>query len=240
MAEIPGLSGAPRRFYKDASVTGEATAFAVRLDDRMARTPGGRALELPTRALGELVAEEWRGQDETIDYGRMPATRLAHTAIDVVSKSRALSLEGVLRYAGTDLLCYLAEGPGSLVRREQETWGPLLDWAREAHGLAFAQTSGIIHRDQPPETMARLRALLESLDDFSVAGLAFAAAVLGSAVLALALRAGRIDAEEAMAASRLDEIFEEGRWGVDAEAAARAHALTVEAVMAGHWFAALR
>ena len=44
---------------------------------------------------------------------------------------------------------------------------------------------------------------------------------LGSVVLGLALRHGRIDAEAALAASLLDERFEIERWGADPEAERR-------------------
>jgi chaperone required for assembly of F1-ATPase len=234
-----GRQGA-RRFYARVSVTDDdAGGHGVRLDGRAPRSPGGRPLNLPTRALAELIAGEWRAQGDTVQTASMPATRLAHTALDIVPGARRLSEEGVVRFAGADLICYFAEGPASLARRQEEAWGPLLDWALAAHGLAFTRAVGIVHRDQPPETLARLAALLGGLDDFTLAGLAFAAPLFGSAILALALRAGRLDAGRAMAAARLDETFQEERWGVDAEAKARTDALAREAAMAERWFAAL-
>jgi chaperone required for assembly of F1-ATPase len=230
----------PRRFYTSVTVRQEGRAFAVSLDGRTPRTPGGHALETPRRALAELIAGEWEGQVGQVDFDAMPATRLAYTALDVVSRSRTQSLEGVLRYAETDLLCYFAEGPASLIQRQETAWGPLLDWVGETYAMAFIRSSGIVHRDQPAEIPAVLTRMMEPLDDFAVAGLAFAAALFGSAILALALRAGRVDAEQAMAAARLDEVFQEERWGIDAEAAAKADAMMLEAKMAERWFAALR
>jgi chaperone required for assembly of F1-ATPase len=229
----------PRRFYKDVTVEPDGEGFAVRLDRRTPRTPRGRPLVFPTYALSDLIAGEWRAQGELIAAASMPATRLAHTAIDAIPAARQATAEGVVRYAAADLLCYFADGPARLVQRQERIWRPLLDWARDAHGLAFARAAGIVHRPQPPETLARLSALLARLDDFTLAGLAFAAPLLGSAILALALRDGRIDADEAMAAARLDEIFQEEQWGVDAEAAAKVDAMAVEAVMLERWFAAL-
>ena len=240
MAEPSDPIQKPRRFYKEVSVEQDRSAFAVRLDGRTPRTPQGSALVLPTRSLADLIAGEWRAQGDWLAYTSMPATRLAHTAIDVVGAAREPTVEGVVRYAGADLLCYFAESPARLVHRQEKIWGPLLDWARDAHGLEFVRAAGIVHHPQPPETLARLPALLAPMDDFTLAGMAFAAALFGSAILALALRDGHINADEAMAAARLDEIFQEEQWGVDAEAAARADAMAVEAVMAERWFAALR
>ncbi len=229
-----------RRFYRDVSVEPDEGRFTIRLDGRTPRTPQGRPLVLPPRALADLTADEWRGQGDWIAYASMPATRLAHTAIDAIAAARGPTVEGVVRYAGADLLCYFAESPARLVHRQEKTWEPLLDWVRDAHGLAFTRGAGIVHCQQPPETLARLSALLAPMDDFTLSGMAFAAALCGSAILALALRDGRINADEAMAAARLDEIFQEEQWGVDAEAAARADAMAIEAVMAERWFAALR
>jgi len=227
------------RFYKEVSVEPEGRGFALRLDGRTPRTPQARPLFLPTDALADLIAGEWRSQGDWIAYASMPATRLAHTAIDAIPAARRLTVEDVVRYAGADLLCYFADAPARLSRRQEAIWGPLLEWAREAHGLAFVRTAGIVHRPQPAATLARFSDLLAAVDDFTLAGVAFAAALFGSAILALALRDGRVNADEAMAAARLDEIFQEERWGVDAEAADKADAMAVEAVMLERWFAAL-
>jgi chaperone required for assembly of F1-ATPase len=227
------------RFYTEVTVEPEGQGFAVRLDGRTPRTPQGRPLFLPTYALADLIAGEWRSQGDWIAHASMPATRLAHTAIDAIPAARGLTVEGVVRYAGADLLCYFADAPARLAHRQETLWAPLLDWALDAHGLAFVRAAGIVHRPQHAATLARFSDLLAAVDDFSLAGVAFAAALFGSAILALALCDGRVNADEAMAAARLDEIFQEEQWGVDAEAAAKADAMAIEAAMLERWFAAL-
>lgn len=239
MSDAPQSLAAPKRFYKEVAVAEVNGAFAIQLDGRTARTPKGAPLALPTAVLAELVAEEWRGQGATIVYSRMPATRLAHTVIDGVAAAREGVIDSIVRFAAADLLCYFAEDPASLVARQDATWRPLIDWARDAHGLDFRSTAGVVHTPQDPEMLARLKTLLGPADDFTLAGLAFAASLFGSAVLALALCAGRCGAGETMAAARLDDLFQEERWGVDAETIGRAEAMITDAIMLEAWFRGL-
>ena len=53
----------------------------------------------------------------------------------------------------------------------------------------------------------------------------------------MAVAKGALDAAEAFELSRLDEAFQQERWGVDEEAAARTEGLRRAAAMIGRWFA---
>jgi chaperone required for assembly of F1-ATPase len=237
---LPGhQSERAKRFYKAVDVAPTAEGFAVRLDGRAARTPTGAPLALPTEALGRLVADEWAAQGAEIDPGTMPATQLAAAALALGDAGRAAAAERLASFAGSDLLCYFADGPASLVERQERRWGPVIDWAEEAFGVAFHRTQGIVHQPQPPATLARVAELAAAEDDFALTGLVAAAALFGSAILAFALRRGQLSADAVFDLSRLDETFQEARWGVDVEAAARAEAMAREAVMLGRWFEAL-
>ena len=83
------------------------------------------------------------------------------------------------------------------------------------------------------------RAREDALDDFRLAGLAFATALYGSAVLAIAVQRGWLDAADAFERSRVDEAWQEERWGIDAEAAERVEGLRGEARMLERWLRAL-
>jgi chaperone required for assembly of F1-ATPase len=229
----------PKRFYAAAEAGPVEQGFGVLLDGRPVRTPAGARLVAPTLALAAVIAEEWAAQGEAIDLSAMAATRLAFSAADRVSARRAETAAEVARYAGADLLCYFAESPRSLVERQAARWGPVLDWARDDLGLELHRTSGILHRDQPPQTLVKAEALALALDDFGLAGLAMAVGLFGSVVLALAVQRGRLDGATAFALARLDEEFQEEIWGVDAEAEARRGLLTAEAEQLDRWFAAL-
>lgn len=230
----------PKRFYKSAQAGPVEGGHGVTLDGRALKTPRRRPLVLPTPALAELVASEWAAQGERIVIPDMHATRLAFTSLDALADARAAVADEVAKYAGSDLLCYFADAPVKLVERQARAWGPVLDWAEAEFGLAFDRTSGVVHRPQPPETIAAVRAVALALDDFALAALAHASALFGSAVLALALQRGRLSGEEAFTLSRLDEAFQEEQWGVDDLAAERTARLRAEAEALAHWFEASR
>lgn len=229
----------PRRFYNAVTVEPGPEGFEIRLDARTVRTPKGGKLALPTRALAEQVAEEWARQGEMIELAEMHVMRLANTALEAVPAAREATADQVAQYAGSDLVCYYAEDPAALVERQARAWEPLLEWSAAELGLSFHRVRGIIHREQPPETLAAVRELALGLDDFRLAGLAFGSALYGSTVLALAVLKGRLAAEAAFDLCRIDEGFQEEKWGIDAEAAERTERLRGEAAMLGRWFEGL-
>jgi chaperone required for assembly of F1-ATPase len=110
---------------------------------------------LPTESLAGLIAAEWEAQGEHIVLPDMPATRLAFTAIDRVPAAREATADEAARYAGSDLLCYFAEGPRALVERQTAAWEPILAWAENDLALSFNRAAGVIHCAQPPETLER-------------------------------------------------------------------------------------
>ena len=231
----------PRRFYRDVSVAaGEGGGFEVLLDGRSVKTPKGAKLSAPSRALAEQIAEEWAGQGEYLELAGMHATRLANTALEGVGPAREAVADQLAEYAGADLLCYFAEAPAALVARQKTAWGPILAKAEAAEDLRFARAVGIVHRYQPPETLTKMRDIALRMDDFTLAGFAFASTLFGSTVLGLALQRGWLSADEAFDLSRLDEAFQEEQWGIDDEAAERTTRLRGEARMAGRWFQGLR
>jgi chaperone required for assembly of F1-ATPase len=228
-----------KRFWKDVDVAPADGGWAVRLDGRTPKTPAHAPLILPTEAAARLVADEWAAQGEHLDPAAMPATRLASTAIDRVSQARDAVAEEVAAFAGSDLICYLAEGPASLVERQAREWAPWRAWAATELAVHLEPAEGIVHRPQDPAAVARVRELALRLDDFALTGLAMATPLLGSAVLAFALQRAAGGADALFDASRLDEVFQEERWGVDAENAERTSARREEARLLERWFAAL-
>src|SRR3954454_17029820 len=110
----------PKRFYKAAGVIESDGAYALALDGRVARTPGKRLLAVPQRPLAEALAMEWSAQGERIDPATMPVTRIVNSALDGVAQAMPAVAEEIVRYAGSDMLCYRVDEPDGLVRRQDE------------------------------------------------------------------------------------------------------------------------
>lgn len=210
-----------KRFYKQAAAKALGDGFAVELDGRAVKTPAGRPLTLPTLALAQAVAAEWNAQGDKIEPKSMHLMPLCGTAIDRVPEVRAGLIEGLLRYADTDLLCYRAAHPEDLARRQAEAWQPLLDWAADALGARLVPTQGVSHVPQDPAAHDAFQAALEGCDDWTLTALGELVGITGSLVVGLAVVKGRLTAREADAAAHVDDDYQQELWGEDAEAAKR-------------------
>jgi chaperone required for assembly of F1-ATPase len=211
----------PKRFYKDVAVKDEGAGAALLLDGKTVRTPAKKSLALPSHALAEAVAEEWRAQGERIDPLTMPLTKLANSAIDGVAGREQAVIDDIMNHAASDLLCYRAPGPRGLVEAQAKHWDKVLAWAKEALGAPLVLGEGVVHVTQPQASLDRLKQAFAGRDPFSVAALHVMTALTGSALLALAVALGRLTPEEAWAAAHVDEDWQISQWGEDAEAAAR-------------------
>lgn len=228
-----------KRFYKDVTVS-EGAFFQVLLDGRVIKTPAKRALTLPTAALAEAIAEEWRAQTASIDPTSMPLTRFANTAIDAVSPALDDVAADIVAYAGRDLLCYRAETPQELVRRQSEAWDPVLVWAEAALGARFTVARGVLPIDQPIITLNRIATALEPHEPFRLTALHILTTLTGSALLALAHLQGELSAGGAWDAAHVDEDYQVSMWGDDEEASERRRRRRADFDAASRLIAALR
>jgi len=208
------------RFYRDVAVAcpSEGGGYLVLLDGKQVRTPAGAILVLPNLALADAVAEEWRAQGEKIRPATMTLTKLANTAIDRIAADKREAEAQILAFANSDLICYRADAPAELVARQSATWDPLIDWVSGTYDAKFKTGEGIAFVEQPQDAVLAIGHALASRQAFELAGMLAAAMLTGSAVLALALADGRLEAEAAFAASQIDAIFQLECWGRDSEA----------------------
>jgi chaperone required for assembly of F1-ATPase len=212
----------PARFYKEAGVLERDGLFYVALDGRTARTPARRPLAVTARPVAEALAAEWQAQGERIDPARMPLTRLVNSALDGVADQQEAVRAEIVRYAGSDALCYRAGEPEALVARQNEIWQPILSDVEALIGTRFLLAEGIVFARQPEGTLQAVAACVEAIPaPLALAGAHAVMTLTGSAILALALANGRLGPDAAWDAAHLDEDYQIEIWGLDEEAAER-------------------
>ncbi len=208
----------PKRFYKDVAISGDN---GILLDGKTVKTPMKAALRLPNRALAEAVASEWQAQRDVINPGLMPITKFANTAIDRAVSERDSVIEELLSYAGSDLVCYRAEGPVVLVALQAQHWDPVIACAAAQWHARFRVTIGLVHVQQDEPAIAAIRTIIAALDPFRLTALYCLATLTGSALVSLMLLQGRLAPDAAWSAAHVDEDYQFTEWGTDAEALAR-------------------
>ena len=218
----------PKRFYNEVSVEADTPqgpqsggAWNLLLDGRPVRTPGKAALAVPSGALAEAIAEEWRAQGEFIDPESMPITKIVNTAIDGVTGREKEVAADIIAFAGSDLVCYRAEKPVELVVRQKEAWDPVLRWAQDALGARFVLAEGVMPIEQPDDAIHAFASAIEGCGALELCALHVMTTLTGSAVLPVALARGAMSAEAVWSAAHVDEDFQIAQWGEDEEAIER-------------------
>jgi chaperone required for assembly of F1-ATPase len=203
-----------KRFYEKAGVAEEGGGFVVTLDGKPVRTPARRPLAAPTRALAQAIADEWQVQADVIDPAHMPLTRLANSIIDGVADKPEEVRDEIVKYLGSDLLFYRADGPEGLTERQAAAWDPIVRWAADTLGARFIMVEGVVFAAQPEQAVAAAAKAIPA-DVWRLGAGHSVMTLTGSALLALALGHDAIDAGQAWKAAHVDEDWQMEQWGRD-------------------------
>ena len=230
----------PRRFYTQVGVKSEAGVFLIELDGRQVKTPGREPLAVASKELASAIAQEWEAQEKEIDPEKMLLTKLANTTLDRVGPRREGIIDEITAFASSDLLCYRAEEPEGLVKRQALAWDPMLQWLETLTGAKLKVTSGIVFTTQSEANIDLLRSNVAARGDFDLAGLHQAVSLTGSLALGLALLEAQIDADAAHTMATIDEAWQMDQWGSDQEAEERLNHRRRELLAIGHYLELLR
>jgi chaperone required for assembly of F1-ATPase len=228
-----------KRFWKQVALADAAAGYAIQLDGRPVRTPARAQLAVPTRALADAIVSEWQAQGEDIDPRSMPMTGLANAAIDHAVTDPAAFAATLTPFAETDLLCYRDDRDLVLAAEQAAAWNPLLVAAEARFVVEFTLAKGVMHVAQPPATIAALQAALHALPPFRLAAMAPLVTISGSLVAALAVESGAREATELWPIICLDQLYQERRWGSDAQAQAQRAAHERDWLNAAHFLSLL-
>lgn len=206
-----------KRFWTTTGVQPRDGGYGITLDDRPVRTPAKTPLVLPSRALAGGIAREWDAQQGKIDPSQMPLTRSANSAIDKVATQIEEVAAMLTAYGDADLLCYRAENPAELVRKQAQGWDPLLDWAAETLQVRLEPRTGVMHKSQEKGAIERLGRLVRGFDAFELAGFHDLVALSGSLIIGFVAERGAMPLDQLWEISRIDEAWQTSQWGVDDE-----------------------
>lgn len=224
-----------KRFWEQARAAPAEEGFAILLDGRPVRLPGGAPLRVQAAPLAEAVAAEWQAAGGT-KGGEMrpedvPLTRLVGTAEERIGQAPEGTVAAIARYGETELLCYRTD-ISRLAVRQAEAWDPWLTWAARSLDAPLRVTTGIMPVSQPPEALAALHRAVQRQSVFGLAALGVAVPALGSLVLGLAVVGLHLDPAEAHRLAALEEQFQEEFWGVDPDKQARRDAAAADVALA--------
>lgn len=234
-----GVGDSPKRFFKTVTVVPDGDGWAVHLDGRPIKTPAKASLTLPCQGLAETIAAEWDAQESELDLAVMTLTKLANVAIDRTPGNRDPMADELAKYAETDVICYLAEGPAPLRERQDESWRPWRDWAGQSLGIVLVPVEGIVAMPQPQASLDLVRSHALGLDDFRLTALLWGCSLFGSAVLALAVEQSALEAPKALQLASVDEDWQIETWGTDDEAVFARNIRENEARALAAWFTGL-
>lgn len=227
-----------KRFWTETSIETAHAGFTLLLDGKPMRLPGGENLLIDRRALADAIAAEWQlgelGQE--VQPKDLPLTQLAATATLRIAPNPADTATAIAAYGQSDLLCYRVAEPETLAQRQQAEWQPWLDWAVQRYDALLTTTTSLGFVAQNPQSLAALAQAASRHDAHGLAVLGIIVPIFGSLVLGLAVTEGALSAEEAYRLSVLDELFQEERWGADAEAASSRAAALRDVSAAGRYF----
>ena len=212
---------AHKRFWKEVRITQESGGFSIELDQRPVRLPKGTCLSVPSYALAEALAEEWRaagcGEEKSFTLADLPLTGMTGFMLECLASEREAVIQSLLAYAQSDVLCYREASYSALYRRQSEVWDPLLQQLEILLGCRFITTTGVMPITQTNEMIDIFQRALEACTQAELTVLGNVVPILGSLALGFLILKANMTAETAVDSATLDEQFQMSLWGEEAE-----------------------
>eukprot|EP00039_Didymoeca_costata_P024910 m.11852 g.11852 ORF g.11852 m.11852 type:complete len:268 (-) comp4538_c0_seq1:12-815(-) len=209
-----------KKFYEKVGVEKYGDGHVILLDGRKLKTPLGSHTIVPTEELAYLVAHEWDTQEEHLELTDMHITSLCNTAIDNPSNATPEAMVAALmEYFITDTVLFRQEIPPDLGDMQMDCWDPIISQFEESFNIKCPSTTSIIPCHDSTEAVEHVskEILLRYQHPWGLhwglTGLEFATTTSKSMIIANVLLSGKISAEDATKASRLETVFQTNRFG---------------------------
>ena len=133
-----------------------------------------------------------------------------------VAENKAHVVQLLSEFTLTDVLLFWSSKP-EIKALQQQQWQPVLTWLSHKWQIEPLTTESLTTPDNAA-LKAKMTEYLKTLDNKVLTAIYLAATNMKSPLLAVALVEGQIDAETALAATYLEELYQNLQWGEDEEA----------------------
>ena len=135
-------------------------------------------------------------------------------AVSEIKENRSDIIARLLQFSKTDSLLFW-DSDDKVAKRQQEVWGPIMQWMGETLHAQYVTTSKVDVPLQKANTMENFQKFVEKMSDKELAAFYLATLNMRSGILAAALVKGKINAKQAFEASALEELVQSEHWGKD-------------------------
>ena len=121
----------------------------------------------------------------------------------------------LIQYLHGDTTCYQdTEDAEEVIALQAEHWDPLHAWMADEMGAPLDRVNGIAPTRHDEASVGRVRNILSDLNAWELSAVLSMTTSCKSLVVALAVLHGKVSAEQAVAAARVDEEYQLSRWGL--------------------------
>jgi chaperone required for assembly of F1-ATPase len=113
----------------------------------------------------------------------------------------------VMNYLNTDLICYRADNPEELVKRQDDIWQPWVEWFDDKYKAKLQTTSGLAALKQDDKIHEALAQHIREMDDDRFTILQMLTPASGSIILAVAFVEGDAGEDDILNSAFLEENY---------------------------------
>ena len=113
----------------------------IKINDKVARTPKGNIIELPSLKLSKIILKEYKLYKNKMPSSIISPIRITNTAIDKIKLDYNHYLDQLSFYANNDVICYFSKTPDELVKKQKKLWMPLINFMKEIYYIDIIYTS---------------------------------------------------------------------------------------------------
>ena len=186
--------------------------YQVLLDKMQLKTELGNLVLLP-KELAVSVSKEWRSGQDFSKIKSKFYTKFCFRVFDYTALFKLKVFKKIIEYADCDLICYLAESPEELTKRQKKILSNYIDWSNQRFSIKLKVATGISYVKQEDKNKLIIQNYLERLNDIELTIIDELTNLTGSFFISCALFNKAVGAMDAWNASNIEDSYRIEKWG---------------------------